>query len=237
MAIKKKKLPIRKTPKTKPGKKKKTPAKKKAVIPRKKAASPKKKTAKKASRKKPVKKRGAPKKATRKPAKKTSRKKAVKKRALPNKAVQKKKTPAKKATQKPAKKTKTVTKNKISPVKKRVPKHPDTLVLKIKTRLLKERSDLLAMIRSSQEVERNVGDITFSNEIDLASSLEGREMAFQLSSRERNELRLIEDALFKITSGNYGVCEGCSNIIGVKRLQILPLTSLCIQCQENLEVP
>jgi len=237
VATKKKKSSIRKTPKTKPGKKKKTPAKKKAVTPRKKAASPKKKTAKKASRKKPVKKRGAPKKATRKPAKKTSRKKAVKKRALPKKAVQKKKTPAKKATQKPAKKTKTVTKNKISPVKKGVPKHLDTLVLKIKTRLLKERSELLAMIRSSQEVERNVGDITFSNEIDLASSLEGREMAFQLSSRERNELRLIEDALFKITSGNYGVCEGCSKIIGVKRLQILPLTSLCIQCQENLEVP
>lgn len=213
MATKKKKLPIRKTPKTKPGKKNKTPAKKKAVTPRKKAATPKKKT-----------------------AKKTSQKKAVKKRAVPKKAVQKKKTPAKKATPKHAKKTKTITKKKISPVKKEVPKHLDTLVLKIKTRLLKERSELLAMIRSSQEVERNVEDITFSNEIDLASSLEGREMAFQLSSRERNELRLIEDALFKITSGNYGVCEGCSKIIGVKRLQILPLTSLCIQCQENLEV-
>ena len=214
MATKKKKLPIRKTPKTKPGKKNKTPAKKKAVTPRKKAATPKKKT-----------------------AKKTSQKKAVKKRAVPKKAVQKKKTPAKKATPKHAKKTKTITKKKIPPVKKEVPKHLDTLVLKIKTRLLKERSELLAMIRSSQEVERNVGDITFSNEIDLASSLEGREMAFQLSSRERNELRLIEDALFKITSGNYGVCEECSKIIGVKRLQILPLTSLCIQCQENLEVP
>jgi len=247
VATKKKKSPIRKTPKTKPGKKKKTPVKKKAVTPRKKPARPKKKTAKKTSRKKPVKKRGAPKKAvqkkktpakkaTPKHAKKTSRKKAVKKRTAPKKAVQKKKTPAKKATQKPAKKTKTITKKKISPVKKGVPKHLDTLVFKIRARLLKERSELLAMIRSSQEVERNVGDITFSNEIDLASSLEGREMAFQLSSRERNELRLIEDALFKITSGNYGMCEGCSKIIGAKRLQILPLTSLCIQCQENLEV-
>ena len=61
-------------------------------------------------------------------------------------------------------------------------------------------------------------------------------MAFQLSSRERNELRLIEETLFKIASGAYGVCEGCSKVIGVKRLQILPLTSLCIQCQEDLEV-
>jgi len=121
-------------------------------------------------------------------------------------------------------------------IRKKAPKKLDPLVQKIKTKLLKERSELLSMIRSSQEVERNVGDITFSNEIDLASSLEGREMAFQLSSRERNELRLIEEALFKITSGTYGVCEGCSKIIGVKRLHILPLTSLCIQCQEDLEV-
>lgn len=176
--------------------------------------------------------------------KKTAKKKAVKKRAVPKKSIHKKKTPAKKTTQKPLKKTKTatrtktVTNNKIFSVKNKISKDLSPLVLiKIKAKLLKGRSDLLGMIRSSQEVERNAGDITFSNEIDLASSLEGREMAFQLSSRERNELRLIEDALFKIASGDYGMCEGCSKVIGVKRLQILPLTSLCIQCQENLEVP
>lgn len=210
MATKKKKLAARKTPISKTAKKKKAPAMKKPVTLK----------------------------------KKTAKKKAVKKRAVPKKSIHKKKTPAKKTTQKPLKKTKTatrtktVTNNKIFSVKNKISKDLSPLVLiKIKAKLLKGRSDLLGMIRSSQEVERNAGDITFSNEIDLASSLEGREMAFQLSSRERNELRLIEDALFKIASGDYGMCEGCSKVIGVKRLQILPLTSLCIQCQENLEVP
>ena len=210
MATKKKKLAARKTPISKTAKKKKAPAMKNPVTFK----------------------------------KKTAKKKAVKKRAVPKKSIHKKKTPAKKTTQKPLKKTKTatrtktVTNNKIFSVKNKISKDLSPLVLiKIKAKLLKGRSDLLGMIRSSQEVERNAGDITFSNEIDLASSLEGREMAFQLSSRERNELRLIEDALFKIASGDYGMCEGCSKVIGVKRLQILPLTSLCIQCQENLEVP
>ncbi|MCH7498967.1 MAG: TraR/DksA C4-type zinc finger protein [Nitrospinae bacterium] len=92
------------------------------------------------------------------------------------------------------------------------------------------------MLRSSQEVERTINDITFSNEIDLASSLEGREMAFQLSSRERNELRMVEDALFKIAKGTYGVCDSCSKHITLKRLEIRPLSALCIECQENLEV-
>jgi len=189
----------------------------------------KKKTAKKASKKKIAKKPVSSKKAI--PKKKT-------KKAVPKKKTQVKK----KASKKAAKKTTTVARTKTAPIKakptirKKATKKLDPLVQKIKTKLLKERSELLSMIRSSQEVERNVGDITFSNEIDLASSLEGREMAFQLSSRERNELRLIEEALFKITSGTYGVCEGCSKIIGVKRLHILPLTSLCIQCQEDLEV-
>jgi DnaK suppressor protein len=61
-------------------------------------------------------------------------------------------------------------------------------------------------------------------------------MAFQLSSRERNELRMVEEALFKIKGDTYGVCDSCSEYITLKRLEILPLTALCIACQENLEV-
>ncbi|WP_282011444.1 TraR/DksA family transcriptional regulator [Nitrospina watsonii] len=116
------------------------------------------------------------------------------------------------------------------------PRNLDPLLLKIRGQLIHQRNELMTMIKSSQEVERNVGELTFSNEIDLASSLEGREMAFQLSSRERNELKMIEEALFKMAKGTYGVCEGCSKNIPVKRLQIMPLTPLCIECQENLEV-
>ncbi|MCF8724178.1 DnaK suppressor protein [Nitrospina gracilis] len=127
------------------------------------------------------------------------------------------------------------------PVEKPVHKEPpprnlDPIILKIRSQLIQQRNELMTMIKSSQEVERNIGEITFSNEIDLASSLEGREMAFQLSSRERNELKLIEEALFKMAKGTYGVCEGCSKNIPVKRLQIMPLTPLCIECQESLEV-
>jgi len=108
-------------------------------------------------------------------------------------------------------------------------------ILKIKARLLGKRSDLLNLIQSSKSLERDVGDLTFSNEIDLASSLEGREMIFQLTSRDRNELRLIEDALFRINDGTYGACESCEKKISLKRLQIMPLTALCIDCQEAAE--
>ena len=89
-------------------------------------------------------------------------------------------------------------------------------------------------------MERHAEELNFSNEIDLASSLESREMAFTLSSRDRNELKLIDEALFRIENGTYGMCVDCpmskpSQFIGLKRLEIMPLTTLCVECQEFLE--
>jgi len=207
--------------------KKKKAATKKKVKAKKKAKSP--------TKAKPAKtkKKTTPKKKTK--AKKTSAKKAVKKKKAPPKRAAPKKVVAKKAEPTVAP-INAAPKKTAKPPRKTASRKLDPLILKVKEQLVYQRNDLLKMIQSSREVERNVEDITFSNEIDLASSLEGREMAFQLSSRERNELRLIEDALLKMGKGTYGVCDSCSKNIPVKRLQIMPLTPLCIDCQENLEV-
>ncbi|MBT3184730.1 MAG: TraR/DksA family transcriptional regulator [Nitrospina sp.] len=227
--------------------KKKTTKKKvaKKKVTAKKTSKPAKKSAKKkVTKKKAAKKKVTAKKAS-KPAKKPAKKKAVAKKASPKKKAKAKKptkTPVKKAkAAKPAstkKKAKTK-KSALKPGKLRLIKqdhpHLDPAVHKIRERLIANRTELLKLIRSSQSVERDAGDLTFSNEIDLASSLEGREMIFQLSSRDRNELKLIEDTLFRITNGTYGECESCEKRISLKRLQIMPLTSLCIECQEATE--
>ncbi len=188
-----------------------------------------------------------------KPAIKAVKKKAAKKTAA------KKASPKKKVNAPAAKKTVKVKKAKVSPAKKTTVKKKatsskkastksgklhltkqvrpklDPAVLKIRERLIVNRAELLKMIQASQSVERDAGDLTFSNEIDLASSLEGREMIFQLTSRDRNELKLIEETLFRINNGSYGECESCEKKITLKRLQIMPLTSLCIECQEAAE--
>lgn len=227
--------------------KKKTTKKKvaKKKVTAKKTSKPAKKSAKKkVTKKKAAKKKVTAKKAS-KPAKKPAKKKAVAKKASPKKKAKAKKptkTPVKKAkAAKPAstkKKAKTK-KSALKPGKLRLIKqehpHLDPAIHKIRERLIANRTELLKLIRSSQSVERDAGDLTFSNEIDLASSLEGREMIFQLSSRDRNELKLIEDTLFRITNGTYGECESCEKRISLKRLQIMPLTSLCIECQEATE--
>ena len=215
---------------------KKTSTKKKAA-PKKKAATKKKSSVKKKTatkKKSSVKKKATPKKKT--AAKKKSVKKKAAKKTVAKKSSQTKK--AKPSHQKTAKKTK-ATKSAVKPGKLHLIRQDqpnlDPSILKIRDRLIANRAELLKLIQASQSVERDAGDLTFSNEIDLASSLEGREMIFQLTSRDRNELKLIEDALFRINNGTYGECESCEKKITLKRLQIMPLTALCIDCQEAAE--
>jgi DnaK suppressor protein len=231
--------------KTKKTAKKKTSVKKKNT----KKAVKKKLAAKKKVSKKVVKKKTAAKKvkkSSKSPAKKPKTKKApakkkVKKKtsatkktkATPNKATKKKTVPKKKATRAKKAEPAKVAKKPKAKLKALAKLGPETQ--KIRERLLAKRSELLKLIQSSQSLERDAGDLTFSNEIDLASSLEGREMLFQLTSRDRNELRLIEDALFRINEGTFGACESCEEQISLKRLQIMPLTPLCISCQEAAE--
>ncbi len=223
MTVKKKKSVKKKVKKKTASTKKKSPATKKRASAKKASKRTKKKS--KTISKKPVKKAKVQKKpkasAKKIPAKKTVAK-VVSKKVVPKKAA------SKKVVEPPEEIIKPIVK---SPFKKNDPK-----ILKIQERLKQDRKRLMGILRSSKEVERTINDITFSNEIDLASSLEGREMAFQLSSRERNELRMVEEALFKIKGNTYGVCDTCSKYITLKRLEIMPLTALCIACQENLEV-
>jgi len=112
---------------------------------------------------------------------------------------------------------------------------PNPEGIKIRKQLVLNQQELLSIIQANQSTERHTTESNFSNEIDMASDLEGREMMFQLTSRDRNELKRIQDAIYKIDHGIYGICEICSKKISAKRLKILPLSSLCIECKETME--
>jgi DnaK suppressor protein len=70
---------------------------------------------------------------------------------------------------------------------------------------------------------------------DKAASAYSKELNFSLSDTERNLLMAIEEALGRVKEGTYGVCSNCGNVIGEKRLQAVPWTSYCIDCQELVE--
>jgi DnaK suppressor protein len=70
---------------------------------------------------------------------------------------------------------------------------------------------------------------------DKAASAYSKELNFSLSDGERNLLMLIDEAFNRMGEGSYGVCTNCGATIGEKRLQAVPWTPFCIDCQELQE--
>ncbi|MBI5184097.1 MAG: TraR/DksA family transcriptional regulator [Nitrospinae bacterium] len=108
-------------------------------------------------------------------------------------------------------------------------------ILSIKKKLIKRRGELLDKISSSKEKERNISEVDRGDDIDRATTSENREMVFIMGSREREELKNIEEALRRIDSGTYGICNECEKKISKKRLEILPFTHYCRDCQSKIE--
>jgi DnaK suppressor protein len=61
------------------------------------------------------------------------------------------------------------------------------------------------------------------------------ETQFSLIEPKRQELVAIEEALQRLESGTYGECEACGKLIGPRRLEIMPETALCRDCQSQKE--
>ena len=70
---------------------------------------------------------------------------------------------------------------------------------------------------------------------DKAASAYSKELNFSLSDTDRAILVAVGDALKRMDAGSYGTCTNCGNVIGEKRLQAVPWTSFCIDCQELQE--
>lgn len=71
---------------------------------------------------------------------------------------------------------------------------------------------------------------------DLAFDSGTEEVTSQLAELESRELLQIERSLLRLKHGTYGACEGCSRKIPVARLNALPFTTTCIQCQREMEL-
>ena len=63
-----------------------------------------------------------------------------------------------------------------------------------------------------------------------------REKTWARVQRLRQKLEALDRALESAREGTYGVCEGCGLRIEPARLEILPETRLCLQCQRNFEL-
>lgn len=107
-------------------------------------------------------------------------------------------------------------------------------LLRLHQRLVSQRAAL------RQKISEDLGaaytpDDGINDLAETASQVERAELHSQLAALESRELRKIELAIQKIREGTYGLCERCGKSIPVARLQALPFTSLCVDCQRKRE--
>jgi DnaK suppressor protein len=102
-----------------------------------------------------------------------------------------------------------------------------------------ELSKFKATLEKKQEeievVTRNREGIAIEKSpdaIDEVQNMAERELAIRNLDREFALLRQVRAALTRIAEGSYGVCLHCEEDISLKRLQAVPWTPYCIQCQE-----
>jgi RNA polymerase-binding transcription factor len=106
---------------------------------------------------------------------------------------------------------------------------------KMREQLLEMKAKLLAEIDSTLRAEREGNKDEGMDTYDLASEERDREINFILSDRERVKLKQIDDALERMDEGTYGVCESCGMEIAEERLEAMPFSRLCRDCQQDEE--
>jgi DnaK suppressor protein len=104
-----------------------------------------------------------------------------------------------------------------------------------KTELNKYREILETKQAELAQVLRNREGITIEKSPDALDEVQNaaeRELAIRNLDRESNLLRNVRAALRRMDEGAFGVCVHCEEDINPKRLNAVPWTPFCIQCQE-----
>jgi DnaK suppressor protein len=111
----------------------------------------------------------------------------------------------------------------------------DSKLLIIKKKLVKQRQDLLTEAEHTLTSKISSEKESFPDPTDQAVAELDNNFVLRLRGREQKLLKKIEEAIARIDSGEYGVCESCGEQISLKRLEARPVTTLCIDCKTRQE--
>ncbi len=106
----------------------------------------------------------------------------------------------------------------------------------MKSKLQDIRSQLLGGIektlKTSQDEEftQLIPDIT-----DEASRSFSHQMLLNLGKQDRERLIQVEESLYQIENGGYGICKLCEKPIPEARLKVVPFTQHCVSCLNEIE--
>src|SRR3954466_8049344 len=109
------------------------------------------------------------------------------------------------------------------------------LISKYKKLLIEEKQRILNNSKNALKNELALSPDDLPDETDLAANEVNQNLVFKLRDRERQLLSKIEEALARMEEGTFGTCEDCEEPIEPKRLEVRPVSTLCIACKEKQE--
>jgi DnaK suppressor protein len=91
-----------------------------------------------------------------------------------------------------------------------------------------------------REAGKTVSEMTdektnFPDPTDRASLESDRNFELRIRDRERKLIMKIREAIERIDTGEFGICESCEEEISESRLRARPVTTLCIECKMEQE--
>jgi DnaK suppressor protein len=115
-----------------------------------------------------------------------------------------------------------------------VTQSPET-ARKFEEKLLQQQSDLQRAMISAVEQGRETSTDDTQDVADQAVASYQKELLFSQGTTGHMQITLIRAALDRLAEGTFGECLHCGKTIGQKRLEALPWTPYCINCQEKIE--
>lgn len=104
-----------------------------------------------------------------------------------------------------------------------------------KEELIKQKQEILSDTTKTMNENLVVAGEELPDTVDRSSVETDRNFTLKLRDRERKLLKKIDEALSRIDNKTFGVCEECGEEIGVNRLKVRPVATLCIACKEEQE--
>jgi DnaK suppressor protein len=109
-------------------------------------------------------------------------------------------------------------------------------LIRLTSRLIARRDALRKALNGDLDSFRKFSELSsVGDNVDAAVDSANDEICSQLVEIESRELGQIEHALERIAAGVYGRCEFCGGKIAEARLNALPYTNSCIDCQRENE--
>ncbi len=98
-------------------------------------------------------------------------------------------------------------------------------------KLLEKRTEVLSGLGIKFDTLARMGRVA---EEDQAQISHDEFVSLQLNSLDYVQLRLVDEALDRLDSGDYGICLACEQPIPAKRLRALSWARYCVKCQDSV---